>query len=462
MRKDRFLIPLVERLNSAVVGCVGDIMLDHFVYGDVSRISPEAPIPVLRVDSQRSMLGGLGNAVRNLGALGCGIKAFSVIGDDPAGKEVESLLQEVPACETHLIVETGRKTAVKVRYVAHGQQLLRADNETVQPISDISLARILKRFEASISDCSIIILSDYAKGMLSGPLAAEFIRAARAHGKRVIVDPKGRDFRRYRFATLIKPNLKELGEATGLPVNDTATQEAAARQLIEITEAEYILLTRGPAGMLLVPARSQLIEIPALTREVFEVSGAGDTVGAAVAAALGSGMEIAEAVGVANIAAGIVVGKSGTAVVDRSEIVLEIERQSALTARDKMLRPEEAGERARIWKQMKWRIGLVVGVFDQISIKDLELLEKARGCCERLVIALLSDTALRNAGLNAPVQDQRSRAYALASMVFSDAVVICDQQTVDNLLSTLLPDAVTMVQSPGLQATQANGGSKKN
>jgi D-beta-D-heptose 7-phosphate kinase/D-beta-D-heptose 1-phosphate adenosyltransferase len=437
---DRFLIPWVERLDSALVGCVGDIMLDHFIYGDVNRISPEAPIPVIRVDSQQSMLGGLGNVVRNLGALGCGMKVFSVIGDDPAGEEVSSLLQAIPGCEAHLISELGRKTPVKVRYIAQGQQLLRADNESTQPISDASLKRILERFEAAVAECSIVILSDYAKGTLSGGLASEFIRVARAHGKRVIVDPKGRDFRHYHSAMLIKPNLKELGEATGLPVNDTAAQDAAARQLIEITEAEYILITRGSTGMLLVPREGRAVEVDALAREVFEVSGAGDTVAAALGAALGSGAGIAEAVGIANIAAGIVVGKIGTAVVDRSEIVHEIEHQSALTASDKVLRPDEASERARIWKQMKLRIGLVFGVFDQVSVDDLALLEKARGYCERLVIAVQSDSALQQAGVKAAAQDQRSRAYVLASMVFSDAVVVCDEQTVDQLLSTLRPD----------------------
>jgi D-beta-D-heptose 7-phosphate kinase/D-beta-D-heptose 1-phosphate adenosyltransferase len=318
--------------------------------------------------------------------------------------------------------------------------LLRADNESTQPISDRSLKRILERFEAAVPECSIVILSDYAKGTLSGGLAGEFIRLARAHGKRVIVDPKGRDFSRYQSATLIKPNLKELSEATGRSVNDTAAQDAAARQLIEVTEAEYILITRGSAGMLLVPREGRAFEAAALAREVFEVSGAGDTVAAALGAALGSGAGIAEAVGIANIAAGIVVGKIGTAVADRSEIVHEIEHQSALTASDKVLRPDEANERARIWKQMKLRIGLVFGVFDQVSVDDLTLLEKARGYCERLVIAVQSDSALQQAGVKAPVQDQRSRAYVLASMVFSDAVVVCDEQTVDKLLSTLRPD----------------------
>ncbi len=442
MSKDRHLIPQVEHLDSAVVGCVGDLMLDHFIYGDVSRISPEAPIPVLRIESQQSMLGGLGNVVRNLGALGCGVRVFSVTGKDSAGDEVDALLRAVPGCDTQVVGEAGRKTPVKVRYIAHGQQLLRADNETTQPISAMSLEETLTRFENAVSECSIVVLSDYAKGMLAGQFASEFIRVARSKGKRVIVDPKGRDFARYRGATLIKPNLKELGEATGLPIGNTDEQEKAARRLLEQTEASYILVTRGSSGMLLVPRDSGCLEFAALAREVFEVSGAGDTVASALAASLGSGCGIAEAVSIANIAAGIVVGKIGTAVVERSEIVHEIEHQSALIASDKVLRPDEVKERARMWRRMRLKIGFVFGAFDQLTPDELAALEKARAECDRLVIALKSDAALAQFGSRPARQDQRTRAYVLSSMVFSDAVVICDDETPEKLVAALQPDSI--------------------
>jgi D-beta-D-heptose 7-phosphate kinase/D-beta-D-heptose 1-phosphate adenosyltransferase len=445
MSKDRRLIPLVERLDSAIVGCVGDLMLDHFIYGDVSRISPEAPIPVLRIDSQRSMLGGLGNVVRNLGALGCGARVFSVTGEDSAGQEVASLLRAVPGCEANLIGEPGRKTPVKVRYIAHGQQLLRADNETTQPISAESLKGILKMFESSVSDCSIVVLSDYAKGMIAGQFASEFIHIAKALGKPVIVDPKGRDFTRYRHATLIKPNLKELGEASGMPAGNTAEQDKAARFLIEQTDAAYILVTRGSAGMLLVPRHSEYLEFSALAREVFEVSGAGDTVASALAASLGSGCSIAEAVSIANIAAGIVVGKIGTAVVNKSEIVHEIEHESGLLAGDKVLRPDEAQERARMWQRMGLKIGFAFGTFDALSPEDLAVMERARGNCDRLVVALQSDASLAQSGFPRPRQDQRTRAYVISAMVFSDAVIICEDKTPDNLLSQLQPDVVDLL-----------------
>jgi D-beta-D-heptose 7-phosphate kinase/D-beta-D-heptose 1-phosphate adenosyltransferase len=435
MSTDRHLLPLVEHLDSAVVGCVGDLMLDHFIYGQVGRISPEAPIPVLRIESQQSMLGGLGNVVRNLGVLGCGVRVFSVTGEDPAGQEVDALLRAVPRCQTHLLTEAGRKTPVKVRYIAHSQQLLRADNETNHAVSRQSLDGTLAEFERGIADCSVIVLSDYSKGMLAGEYAAEFIRVAKAQGKPVIVDPKGRDFTRYRYATLIKPNAKELAEASQLPVSNTEQQIAAARKLLEDTEAEYILLTRGGDGMLLVARSGEVHTFQALAREVFEVSGAGDTVASALAAALGSGCGMEDAAAIANIAAGIVVGKVGTAVVDRSEIEHEIEHKSALMASDKILRPDQALERMQMWKRNGLKVGFVFGVFDEIRASDLELLEKARNGCDRLVVAVQKGESAK--------QDQRTRAYVLSSMVFADVVLVTDDSNGEALIGSLKPDVVT-------------------
>jgi D-beta-D-heptose 7-phosphate kinase/D-beta-D-heptose 1-phosphate adenosyltransferase len=325
------LIPFLESMGAAVVGCVGDIMLDRFVYGDVSRISPEAPIPVLRIGTeeraQQSMLGGLGNVVRNLGALGCGIRLFSITGDDAAGREIDALVKAVPRCDAFLLREASRCTPVKIRYIARGQHLLRVDRETTEIAGEEVVEALLARFAAHVAECSIVFLSDYAKGVLQGDHAQAFIRVAREAGKSVIVDPKGHGFERYRDATVIKPNLKELSETTGMSVAGSVAQEAAARKLLDVTEAQFILLTRGGEGMLLVPRGQPSVEFASLAREVYDVSGAGDTVAAVLAAAMGSGAGIAEAVELANIAAGIVVGKVGTAVVHPSEMIHEIEHE---------------------------------------------------------------------------------------------------------------------------------------
>jgi|SRR5579872_483296 len=447
MSQRRHLIPFLETIDSAVVGCAGDIMLDRFVYGQVSRISPEAPIPVLHIETQQSMLGGLGNVVRNLGALGCGIRLFSITGEDPAGDEVGALVRGVPRCEAYLLGEAKRRTPVKVRYIAHGQQLLRADHETTEIAGEDVLKALLAHFTAHVAECSIVFLSDYAKGMLHGSNAQAFISIARAAGKPVVVDPKGRGFERYRLATVIKPNLKELAESTGMPTGDTAAQELAARKLIEITEAEFILLTRGGAGMLLVARDQPRAEFPALAREVYDVSGAGDTVAAVLAAALGSGARITDAVELANIAAGIVVGKVGTAVVDRTEIIHEIEHESAIAASSKILRPTEAIERLRIWRRLGRRIGFTQGNFNPLSSEHLELLERARSRCDLLVVGLTVEDNLSHNGAKISPRDSRARAYLLASLASVDAVIICDPQSPTELIELLRPNLVAQLCS---------------
>lgn len=443
---ERHLIPIIERLDSALVGCVGDIMLDHFIYGDVTRISPEAPVPVLRVTSQTSMLGGLGNVVRNLGALGTGAAIFSVTGADDAGSEIETLLSKLQYCDTHIVRESGRSTPVKVRYVAGSQQLLRADQETVNPISESSLQSLLDKFEASIAPCSVVVLSDYLKGILVGSLASQFIQAARAQGKIVIVDPKGSDFSRYRYATIIKPNLKELAEATGYSVDGIEFQINAARKLISQTDAEYILVTRSAEGMLLVPRHGEILQLPSLAREVFDVSGAGDTVAATFAAALAVGASIADAVGIANIAAGIVVAKTGTAVVDRSEIISEIEHRSAAIGSDKVLTMAKAIERTKMWHRLGLKVSLAFGPFEYLSPAELHQLEKLKNGCDRLIVAVGGDLSPVARRFSTP-SDQHSRARLLTSVVISDAVIVCDDLSAEPLVSLLQPDAFLTLET---------------
>jgi D-beta-D-heptose 7-phosphate kinase/D-beta-D-heptose 1-phosphate adenosyltransferase len=433
----RHLLPLIERLGTAVVACAGDLILDHFIYGRVNRISPEAPIPVIRIDSQRSMLGGVGNVVRNLSSLGCSIQLFSATGTDTAGFEIAALLHDIPRCQSFIHEESGRQTPVKTRYVAHGQQLLRADHETTQALGAAAFARITRDFKATVAGCAVVFLSDYAKGTLNGAHAGEFIRIARAAGKPVVVDPKGLDFTRYRGATLIKPNLTELAEATGMPVSDTAAQNTASGKLLDITGAEFVLLTRGPGGMLLTARNGPPREFPARAREVYDVSGAGDTVGSVIAAALGSGAGIADAVDLANIAAGIVVGKVGTAVVEPTELVHEVELRSVVLSREKVLVRGEAIQRSARWKHMGLRVGLIQGSFDLLSPETITLLEHMRSQCDRLVVGLESDLMVSRHG-RAAVRDQNARARMLAALISVDAVVVVEENQAQ-LIADLQP-----------------------
>jgi D-beta-D-heptose 7-phosphate kinase/D-beta-D-heptose 1-phosphate adenosyltransferase len=428
-------------MASAVVACTGDVMLDSFVHGEVSRISPEAPIPVLRIEHCQAMLGGAGNAVRNLGALGCEVRFFSVTGDDAEATDIRRLLADLPGNRSFLKSETGRRTSVKTRYVAHGQQLLRTDNETTAAVSRGTADKLLAAFSAALSECSVALLSDYAKGVLNGALAQEFIAAARAAGKSVIVDPKGKDFTRYKGATLIKPNLRELGEATGLAVAGDSAQETAARQLLRDTGAAYILVTRGAEGMMLAPAGGSVVRFPALAREVYDVSGAGDTVAAVLAAALGSRASISDAVEIANIAAGIVVGRAGTAVVERNGIIEEVRRRSAAKAGVKVLQLKDATELARTWTQSGLCVGFTNGCFDLLHPGHLKVLETARAHCDRLLVGLNSDQSVKRLkGASRPVQGEMARALVLASLTCVDGVVIFDDDTPIELIRSLRPN----------------------
>ena len=418
-------------------------MLDEFVYGEVNRISPEAPVPVLRIERTQRMLGGAGNAARNLSSLGCKVWLYSATGEDEEAAQIAQLLAALPGATGFLTRDRQRQTPVKTRYIAHGQQLLRADRETAVALSRPAADELLVAFRNSLPESSAALISDYAKGVLNGHAAQAFIDAARQAGKPVIVDPKGRDFSRYRGATVIKPNLKELGEATGLTVAGDRDQELAARRLLAETEAEHVLLTRGPAGMMLVSAAGAVSRIPAVAREVYDVSGAGDTVAAVLAAAFGSGASLLDAVELANIAAGIVVGKAGTAVVEPHELIHEVRNRSAIGTSDKVLQRDEAVELAGTWRSKGLAIGFTNGCFDLLHPGHLRLLETARASCDRLLVGLNSDQSVKRLkGPARPIQSQLARALVLASLNYVDAVVIFDEDTPEELIRALRPNVL--------------------
>ena len=320
----------LERLSQVRVLCVGDVMLDRFVYGQVSRISPEAPVAVLRVERRASMLGGVGNVVRNLCSLGCKVTLAAATGQDDTAGEIRLLLNDLPNCRAVLASEAGRRTPVKQRFVANNQQLLRVDEESTHELREATLETLLQAFRAAAPQCEVVVLSDYAKGTLSGANAQKFVTEAVRAGKPVVVDPKGHDFRRYRSATVLKPNLKELAEASNMPVDSVGGVAAAARKLLFEAEAQWLVVTRGAAGMCLFAANGSSWSLPSVAREVFDVSGAGDTVAAVLAAAFGAGAPMEDAVYLANIAAGLVVAKVGTAVVSRQELMQECQGRLAL------------------------------------------------------------------------------------------------------------------------------------
>lgn len=437
------LATLVPRLKDAKVLCLGDVMLDRFVYGAVDRISPEAPIPVLRIARELAMLGGAGNVLRNLAALGVAVEFISVVGNDAAGREI---MQQVGALENvapHMLVERGRPSTIKTRYVAGAQQMLRADSESLAPIVEATEDDIIRLAADALETCSVLAISDYAKGLLTPRVLGAVIAAARAAKKPVIVDPKGSDYARYSGAMLLTPNRKELAQAAGVDCADEAGITQAARALIAACDLEALICTRGAEGMTIVPRQGKTTSIPAAAREVFDVSGAGDTVVATLASGLGAGLSLIDAATLANAAAGVVVGKIGTAVVFADELIGALRHEDFVAEERKVLTLHQAVEQAAKWRTGGLKVGFTNGCFDLLHPGHVSLLREARRACDRLVLGLNSDASVKRLkGKDRPVQNEIARATVLASLADVDAVVIFDEDTPRETILALKPDVL--------------------
>lgn len=456
------LVAALPKLRQASATVIGDVMLDTYVYGVVERVSPEAPIPVVNIDREVSMPGGAGNVVRNLTALGVATAFVSVIGDDQAGSELMALVGGQPNVEPWLLVQGSRVTTQKTRYIAHGQHMLRADREETRPVHPKLKERMLRIAGDSMAATNLTILSDYAKGVLVEDVVPRLIAMARKAGRKVIVDPKGSDYGRYAGADIITPNRKELALATGMEVATEDRLVAAAQALRSRFNFGAVLVTRSEDGMTLLDERG-VRHFPAEAQSVYDVSGAGDTVVAVLAAGVSAGLDLALAVRLANIAAGIVVGKIGTAVVREGDLI------GALSARGGALRKimtrEEALEQVERWRRMGWRIGFTNGLFDSLHPGHVHLLEQAHGACDRLVVGLNSDaSAQKLKTLTRPVQPEAARAAVLASLGAVDAVCIFDEDTPEALIGLLKPDLLvkgadhTIDNVVGAKLVQSYGG----
>ncbi|HZK90374.1 MAG TPA: PfkB family carbohydrate kinase [Stellaceae bacterium] len=310
----------IDRLRAARVLCIGDVMLDHYVYGEVDRVSPEAPVPVLAVDSETHSLGGAGNVLRNLAALGAQMSFVSVVGNDDAGREVQNLLAEVDGAEIHVLVQPQRKTTVKTRFIALNQHLLRADWESASPLGPYIRDDLLRLARELVASHDVVVLSDYAKGVLTDGVALEIIKTAQEAGARVVAEPKGGDHIRYRGADLLMPSRRELAEATGMPAGNEREVVAAARALIERCGFGAVFVTLGRDGMILVePSSSAAFETMA-AGDSYDPGGTEDAAAAALAAGLGAGLSVSGAAQLAGLAVGIVGAKTGTAVASAGEL----------------------------------------------------------------------------------------------------------------------------------------------
>lgn len=430
----------LEKRPPAHIAVVGDVMLDKFMYGQVDRISPEAPVPVMRYVREISMLGGAGNVVRNLISLGQHCELVGVIGNDQPGFDIAKQISVDDKVTPHLLTDQGRPTTVKTRFVAGIQQVLRCDVESADPLSPALEEQVLLRLRMAATQAKAIILSDYAKGVLTPKVIADAIMLGKQFGKPVIVDPKVRDYSRYKGADIITPNRKELAEATGMTITSVDDAIKAAQSLIEHFSFGAVLAKLGGDGVCLVRKGKEPFHVKATAREVYDVSGAGDTVVAAFAMALAHDLPIEFAARLANEAGSIVVGKVGTATVTVEELVRNLRQVEDRELSDKICSQNKAMEIAERWRRQGLRVGFTNGCFDLLHPGHISLLQQARRACDRLVVGLNSDTSVKRLKGDArPIQNEKARATVLATLAPVDLVVIFAEDTPLELIKALRP-----------------------
>jgi D-beta-D-heptose 7-phosphate kinase / D-beta-D-heptose 1-phosphate adenosyltransferase len=422
---------------------VGDAMLDRYFDGVVESLSPEAPAPVLKHRATRSALGGAANAAANVASLGGEARLVAVVGDDDEGREVSALLGE-RRIGGAVVVDPGRPTTTKTRLATGGRQLLRIDRETTESLAPAPEREVCEAVEAALDGVGVVIIADYAKGVLTPAVLAAVMAAAKARGVPVLVDPKRADLAAYRGASLIKPNRAELTLATGVACADDASAERAARSVIAETGAD-VLLTRSEAGMTLYRDGEAPLTMPSRAVEVFDVSGAGDTVIAALALGLASGMDLPRAMRVANTAAGIAVSKAGPVAVSGRELALALRRapSRADAVKGELVDLARAAAVRERWRAEGLTVGFTNGCFDLLHAGHVGLLRECAAHCDRLIVGLNTDASVRRLkGPDRPVQHEESRAAVIGAIDTVDLVVLFDQATPLELIETLSPDVL--------------------
>ncbi|PUE65647.1 D-glycero-beta-D-manno-heptose-7-phosphate kinase [Arcobacter lacus] len=417
---------------------IGDLMIDHYLWGSCDRISPEAPVQVVNVKKESSVLGGAGNVINNLFTLGATVDVISVIGDDNVANELKSLLEKIKISTSNLIVENNRKTSKKSRLIASQQQVLRYDMESIDDINEESHKKIISNLEKNIKKYSSIILSDYGKGVLTTKLTQDIINIANKNGVKVLVDPKGKDYSKYKGSYTLTPNKKEAQEATNIDIKDENSLINALKNLKEKCDLEVSLITLSEQGIAIFD--ENLTIKPTVAREVYDVTGAGDTVIASIAFALGNDLNINEAVSFANLAAGVVVGKLGSATTTLDEIY---EYESSLhksNSNSHIKTFEEIEKLASKLHSLGKKIVFTNGCFDILHVGHVKYLEEARSYGDVLILGLNADSSVKKLkGDSRPINNQDDRAYILASLESVDYVVIFEEETPYELIKLIKP-----------------------
>jgi len=426
--------------NTCIV-VVGDVMLDRYIWGDVARISPEAPVPIVHAVHRNERPGGAANVAMNIAGLGAKALLFGFAGQDQDAVLLESLLREA-GVHADLTQIASHPTTTKLRILSGKQQLLRLDTEQVSGYPGEAYDTLVASIDKALACADAVVLSDYAKGSLSEGVCQQLIEATNRRGIPILVDPKQRDFTRYRGATTICPNLQELSGAVGVPAKPVEALLLAGQNLIPQLQLQYVVATLSDKGIAVLREGSHQI-LPAVARQVFDVSGAGDTVIATLALALASRLPIETGVQLANLAAGIVVGKVGTVPVNRDELLTSLSPEIELTAEEKVLTLESLKVRVAAWRSSGQSIVFTNGCFDLLHIGHITLLEQARREGDRLIVAINSDDSVRSLkGPTRPIVGERERGRILAALAAVDAVLVFDDPTPLRLITALKPDVL--------------------
>uniref|UniRef100_UPI004047CA42 D-glycero-beta-D-manno-heptose-7-phosphate kinase n=1 Tax=Aliarcobacter sp. TaxID=2321116 RepID=UPI004047CA42 len=417
---------------------IGDLMIDHYLWGKCERISPEAPVQVVNIDKESSVLGGAGNVINNLRALGSKVDVLSVVGDDLVANELEVLLKDIEVQSNMLIIEKNRKTSKKSRLIASQQQVLRYDNESIEDISNSSEEEIINKLNVNILNYDVIILSDYGKGVLTTKLTQEIISISNENKIKVFVDPKGKDYSKYKGAYTLTPNKKEAIEATSINIKNDKTLEEAIRKLKNECDLEVSLITLSESGIAIFDEKLRIK--PTVAREVYDVTGAGDTVIASIAFAIANDMKIDDAIQFANLAAGVVVGKIGSVTATLDEIY---EYESSLNKSNSSSHIKSFEEIETLTKKLHAKGKKIVftnGCFDILHAGHVKYLEEAKSYGDILILGLNADSSVKKLkGPTRPINNQEDRAYILASLESVDYVVIFEEETPYELIKLVQP-----------------------
>jgi len=417
---------------------IGDLMIDHYLWGSCERISPEAPVQVVNVKSESAVLGGAGNVINNLNALGAQVDVISVIGGCEISDELKALLTDIRVDTQYLITQKDRITSKKSRIIASQQQVVRYDRESTDEISSESQKSILASFRSIVDNYDGVLLSDYGKGVLTKELTSSLISIANENNKKVLVDPKGLDYSKYKGAYLLTPNKKEASEATQVDIKDDASLTQAIIQLKTQCDLDVSLITLSEQGVAIYD--DKLRTHPTVAREVFDVTGAGDTVLASLGFALACGYEIDDAVEFSNLAAGVVVGKIGSATATLNEI---IEYESSLNKSNSDEHIKTLSEITALSVELKIRGKRIIftnGCFDILHAGHVRYLEAAKSYGDVLILGLNSDRSVTTLkGEGRPINTQLDRAYILAALEAVDYVVVFDEDTPYDLIKAVKP-----------------------